>query len=140
MSTTCQMRYYRKCLDVYGSVSAMQPLQLSLWYAAGGRQFTVCFAAVCISHGFQQYMIGKRSRPPEFREQCYVMYRIYECLGCKKRCKDMPGYVPRGKGSLSFYEGSGDANYPGYRSPLCRNVMGPYSDPFDGWFDDQYQH
>ena len=31
-------------------------------------------------------------------------------------------------------------NHPGYCSPLCRNVMGPYSDPFDGWFDDQYQH
>ena len=70
---------------------------------------------------------------PEFREQFYCMYRIYECLGCKRRCKDMPEYVVRGKGPLNFYEGSGDANHPGYCSPLCRNVMGPYSDPFDGW-------
>ena len=38
----------------------------------------------------------------------------------------MPGYVRRGKGSLSFYEGSGDAHHHGY----C-------SDPFDDWSEDQ---
>ena len=27
---------------------------------------------------------------------------------------------------FSFYEGSGDANHPGYCSPLCGSVMGPY--------------
>ena len=74
---------------------------------------------------------------PEFREQYYVMYGIYECFGCRRKYKDMPGYVRRGKGSLSFYEGSGDANRPGYCSDFCGIVMGPYSDPFEGWSDDQ---
>ena len=74
---------------------------------------------------------------PAFREQYYVMYEIYECFGCKRRYKDMPGYVRRGKGSLSFYEGSGDANHPGYCSELCGSATGPYSDPFDGWSEDQ---
>ena len=61
---------------------------------------------------------------PAFREQYYVMYQIYECLGCKRRYKDMPGYVRHGKGSLSFYEGAGDANHPDYCLPLCGSIMG----------------
>ena len=51
---------------------------------------------------------GWEKASPAFREQYYVMYGIYDCLGCSKKYKDMPGYVRRGKGSLSFYEGSGD--------------------------------
>ena len=73
----------------------------------------------------------------EYKNQYYVMCGIYECLGCQRKYKDMPGYVRRGKGSLSFYEGSGDAAHPGYCSALCGSVMGPYSDPLDGWSEDE---
>ena len=73
----------------------------------------------------------------EYKNQYYVMYGIYECLGYQRKYKDMPGYVRRGKGSLSFYEGSGDAAHPGYCSALCGSVMGPYSDPLDGWSEDE---
>ena len=94
-TTTCQLRYYRKCLSMYGSVSKMQPLQLSVWYAAGGRQF--CLFRRPVHFRWLSTVHDWEKGPPEFREEYDVMYRIYECLGCRRRYKDMPGYVTPGK-------------------------------------------
>ena len=95
----------------------------------------IFFAALCILGGFQQFIIEKTS--PAFRKQYYV-YSIHECLGCQRKYKDMrPGYVRRGKGSPSFYEGSVDAHHPSYCSEFCGKVMGSYSDSFDGWCENE---
>ena len=96
----------------------------------------IFFAAVCILGGFLHAMTGKR--PPLHLESNTMLCMAYmSALVAVKSTKTCTGYVRRGKGSLSFYEGSGDANHPGYCSPLCGSVMGPYSDPFDGWSADQ---
>ena len=74
-------------------------------------------------------MTGKR--PPLHLESNTMLCMAYmsALVAVKGTLKDMPGYV-------SFYERSGDANHPGYCSPLFGSVMGPYSDPFDGWSAD----
>ena len=56
------MNYCRKYLNMYGSVTEMQPSLLSVWCAAGGGHLLemILFAAACILDGCQLYTIGKR--------------------------------------------------------------------------------
>ena len=109
---------YVWCVDGDAAIVNLSLVCRSLGALVGdGFRHRVHFRWLCIVHDWEK-------ASPAFREQYYVMYQIYECLGCKRRYKDMPGYVRRGKGSLSFYEGAGDANHPDYCLPLCGSIMG----------------
>ena len=67
-----------------------------------------------------------------FREKYYVMYDMQECLGCRTRYKDAPGFMKRVT-ALRFYSGSADEGHPGYCSHYCAQQCGAYFDLLDDW-------
>jgi len=67
----------------------------------------------------------------DFKSTYYVMYDIRECLECRRKYKDVPGFMGIGRGALRFYSNFADTGHPGYCSEYCAINSGTYVHPFD---------
>jgi len=73
----------------------------------------------------------------DFKSTYYVMYDIRECLECRRKYKDVLGFMGIGRGALRFYSNFADTGHPGYCSEYYAINSGTYVHPFDKLEDER---